>query len=257
MENPEDKLPELDDTALDWLKSAREITPISGREMHSTWERIESSIDVPKPFPSSDALKHSANAGGTVALSKAALALLVAAGVGFGALIDHEFASPKISPPRVEERIVYRDRIVDHEVRVEVPAAQNIANVEPHDAVHVEAHATPRATNTATHEAPTVAQTQLGEDAARAAERALISRGQMALARGNYSGTLDAINEHNTQFPHGWLLEESDALRVQALAGLDRRTEARARAAEFITTYPRSLFRPLIEDILDHAESAH
>ncbi len=73
-----------------------------------------------------------------------------------------------------------------------------------------------------------------------ALELALLEPARSAVARGDYAGALTAASAHQREFPSGLLTEERSALRVRALWGLGRVSEANAAAAAFRQRYPRS-----------------
>ncbi len=79
-----------------------------------------------------------------------------------------------------------------------------------------------------------------------AEERALLEMGRTALARGNHDAALDATRRHERAFPRGRLAEERELIAIQALSGLGRRDDARARAVRFLKVYPRSMFAPAV-----------
>lgn len=87
-------------------------------------------------------------------------------------------------------------------------------------------------------------------DEALAAERRLLEMARTALALGQADGALAALKSHARQFPRGQLEEERSGLLIQALVGARKYDQARAAAARFKQRYPRSLFRPVVEQSL-------
>jgi hypothetical protein len=81
-------------------------------------------------------------------------------------------------------------------------------------------------------------------------ERALMQGARMAIVRGQPAGALPLLDEHEQRFPKGQLSEEREALRIEALARMGRKDEARARAARFRRAHPQSLFLPVLDDLL-------
>jgi hypothetical protein len=73
-----------------------------------------------------------------------------------------------------------------------------------------------------------------------AAELALLEPARSALARGDNAAALSAIVRHEREFEAGFLAEERSALRVRALWGMGRISEAEAAAKAFRARYPRS-----------------
>lgn len=83
-------------------------------------------------------------------------------------------------------------------------------------------------------------------DRGLAAERALIERCSSALVRGDASGALVAAREHVRRFRNGALVEEREALTIQALRSVGRMSEADARAEAFLRRWPASLHGRLV-----------
>jgi hypothetical protein len=72
-------------------------------------------------------------------------------------------------------------------------------------------------------------------DAARAA---LASQPAQALA---------LCNEHSRRFPKGMLGEERERIAIEALVGLGRKSEAKARADRFLQVFPNSTYKKRID----------
>jgi hypothetical protein len=85
-------------------------------------------------------------------------------------------------------------------------------------------------------------------DAARA-ELRLLRHARAAVAGEDYAAALRPIAEHARRFPDGRLAEEREALRVKALAGLDRSEDARHAAAAFRARFPRSVLLPAVSQM--------
>jgi hypothetical protein len=77
-------------------------------------------------------------------------------------------------------------------------------------------------------------------------ESALLQRAQSALAS-DPARALALTEQHRHSFPAGALREEREAIAIQALRGLGREPEARARAARFETKYPNSVHRSRVQ----------
>jgi hypothetical protein len=86
-----------------------------------------------------------------------------------------------------------------------------------------------------------------GNDTDLGAERALVDRARMALARGQPGAALEALDAHARAYPRGRLAEEREAMAVQALAQAGRTDEARARATRFRAAYPKSVFSSVVD----------
>lgn len=72
-------------------------------------------------------------------------------------------------------------------------------------------------------------------------EVSLLRAAQGALRGGEAARSLDLLAQHASRFPSGAMREERLALRVAALCGAGRRSEARAAAEQFEREAPRSV----------------
>ncbi len=81
-------------------------------------------------------------------------------------------------------------------------------------------------------------------------ELRVLQPARQAVARQDYSSALSAISEHQRLYPSGRLTEEREALRVKALVGLGRNTEAQRTGAAFRSRFPRSALLGRIEEML-------
>ena len=79
-------------------------------------------------------------------------------------------------------------------------------------------------------------------------ERILIDTARTALTRGDAPSALELLTRHARDFPAGELVEEAEALRIQALVRMGQMPEARAAADRFRVRYPRSLLLSAIEE---------
>lgn len=79
-------------------------------------------------------------------------------------------------------------------------------------------------------------------------ERNLLERARTALSRGKPASALQALRQHQQQYPRGTLAEERQALMVVALASVGQGARARAAARRFKKRHPQSLLLPLVED---------
>ena len=98
---------------------------------------------------------------------------------------------------------------------------------------------------------PRVPSRSAGEGAKE--ELRLLERVRVAIGQENYTAALSLIFEHERRFKNGELVEEREALRVSALAGLGRREEARRAAATFEARFPLS---PLLSTVSQMASSS-
>ncbi len=79
------------------------------------------------------------------------------------------------------------------------------------------------------------------------AERRLLEPARAALARGMSAQVLDLLGRHLQAFPEGQLVEEREALWVQALAQSGETDSARLRAGLFRERFPKSFLLPVVE----------
>src|SRR5207302_107129 len=92
---------------------------------------------------------------------------------------------------------------------------------------------------------------QLGGPGSDARARLLLDAARSTLVHGDSAGALRVLDQHRARFADGQLAEEREALAIQALAGGGQWDEARQRAKDFATMWPKSLFAPAIEAVLD------
>jgi hypothetical protein len=81
-----------------------------------------------------------------------------------------------------------------------------------------------------------------------AQELRLLHPAREAIGRGDFVLALAATAAHERRFPHGRLAEEREALRIVALAGARRASEARAAAEAFHGHFPSSLLRKRVDE---------
>ena len=120
-------------------------------------------------------------------------------------------------------------------------AAPAAATELPDSSSHVSARPEPSATN---HRAPQSKHDALSE------ELLLLSRARQADARGDFTGVLATLAEHERSYPAGRLSEEREVLRVKALVALGRLDEARRAGARFARRFPRSVLVPKVNEML-------
>ncbi len=89
-----------------------------------------------------------------------------------------------------------------------------------------------------------------GSSQALGDELRLVDSARLALAQGDAKGALGAIHEHTARFPSGAFAIERESLRVSALVTLGRRDEAKAAAAAFLASYPKSAAAPRMATLL-------
>lgn len=86
-----------------------------------------------------------------------------------------------------------------------------------------------------------------------AAEQALLEQALASLRRGDATGALARVAEHESRFSGGALVEEREVLAIRALVIEGRTDDARARAGRFRVRFPHSIQLDVIEAVLDKA----
>jgi hypothetical protein len=156
----------------------------------------------------------------------AAAALVISAAVGAAA---YEIHSRLATAPAARRAVASAPRVV-----VSAPAPSAAAAAVP------ELSVVP---------VPTVAAPGLSAAEAARAELHLLRQARAEVARGDFAGAMSTIGEHTHRFKNGRLVEEREALRVKALAGLGRTAEARHAAAAFRGRFPRSVLLPTVSQM--------
>jgi ferric-dicitrate binding protein FerR (iron transport regulator) len=75
-------------------------------------------------------------------------------------------------------------------------------------------------------------------------ELQLLSRARQAVAAGDYRSAMHWMDTHARRYPRGQLVEEREALRVEALRGMGNAEAARRAAGEFRERFPKSVLSP-------------
>lgn len=84
-----------------------------------------------------------------------------------------------------------------------------------------------------------------------ARELQVLQPARAAVKRGDFTAALAAISEHRRRFGNGQLVEEREALRVRALAGLNRSAEARRAAEAFRKRFPHSVLQSGMKQLVE------
>ena len=74
-----------------------------------------------------------------------------------------------------------------------------------------------------------------------------VSEARDALRRGDAPGALVQLEQIRGRFPGGLLVQEREALTIEALARSGRRSDASARAAAFLQAYPTSMLAERVQ----------
>jgi hypothetical protein len=126
------------------------------------------------------------------------------------------------------------------------PASEMPALAPPAPTEHIDEHAVAPQQEPAPPHVPEPEVSQ-PEPLAAPSQADLLARAWQALARHDPQTTLSLLDDDQRRHPHGALAEERDAMRVQALAAVGKRDEARARADAFFARYPQSVHRAAVE----------
>jgi hypothetical protein len=148
-----------------------------------------------------------------------------------------------LRPPRVEVRTVEVER------RVEVPARSVAPSTSGPPAPSAASSSPPHVAVRST------AGGSLTDDRALARERVLLEAARSALSRRDAAAALEATDTHSKEFSRGRLVEEREALAIQALVLAGRDGEARSRAARFHKRFPDGLFLPVVDAAIDSLPS--
>jgi hypothetical protein len=81
-------------------------------------------------------------------------------------------------------------------------------------------------------------------------ERVLLDVARSAVNARDWAKALAAVASHETNFPSGQLVEEREALAIQALSGAGQRAEARRHMSAFTTRFPDSPLRTSLETMV-------
>ncbi|MBK8217573.1 MAG: hypothetical protein IPK71_27920 [Myxococcales bacterium] len=178
---------------------------------------------------------------GATALARLKAAMVVGALGAFAAGVAVGRASaPRSAPPPAPSAIALSSAPTATESAAPVVTSAPSAVVSAVPTAQVPPSATPSAT---------MIPTAVGD---LSKEQILLDTARAALARGRAEDALAAVASHAAQFPHGRLVEDREAVAVQALAAAGRTDEARARAQRFRARYPRSIYLPAIDRSLSH-----
>jgi hypothetical protein len=91
---------------------------------------------------------------------------------------------------------------------------------------------------------------QPGQEDGGFGELRMLERAQKSDARRDFAAVLSVTTDIERRYPAGRLREERDALRLRALVGLGRGSEARLLATRFRHDFPRSVLLPKLDEML-------
>lgn len=98
----------------------------------------------------------------------------------------------------------------------------------------------PASSRTADHSPKRPSQEPVPSDTTLAAEMRLLKQARTALREGDANRALAVLKTHAETFARGQMIEDRDALRVEALCAADRPADARTAAAAFARAWPGS-----------------
>ena len=122
------------------------------------------------------------------------------------------------------------------------PTAPPVAVGVPVGGPTVEHRAAPAVTTGATG-----ADTAIERETMLREENRQMSDARAAMRRGDAPGALALLEQVRAHFPGGVLVQEREALAIEALARSGRRSEASARAAAFLRAYPTSMLAERVQ----------
>ncbi len=135
----------------------------------------------------------------------------------------------------------------------EVPVAVSLAPLPPVAPLPVPVSApalvtvTPAPVATAEHPSEARARARVSPLDPLAVELTLLQSAKQAWREGRPQAALDLAQKHAQLYPHSQLASERDALKVFALCGLGRTSDARDLGASLLAREPASPFRASIE----------
>jgi hypothetical protein len=232
----------LDPCLVDALRAERPAPPDARARVR---DRLESAIPAmrsgpPGGDPGGSASGAAGRGVGALGTSTVGLAAFVLGGVTGAAL----FAALARSP---SPRVVYVDRAAPEVLAHE--AAPPLATAPP-SAKSLSVTPSPPAARSgvAFSGSAQIAAAGSGPHVSRLTEeRVLLDEARQALIQGEPERALGRLHQHRTRFSDGLLVEERDAMQVEALVHAGRHDEARRRAGDFRSRFPGSLFLPAVE----------
>ncbi len=194
-------------------------------------------------------------------LKAVAIALALGAGV-LGAWMAgsrrSSFAAPAApsvrlaagQPPSVRSAVVP----VRPETAVQTGSPAPIVRVAvpPDESIRHASHMPARGSSPETSAEPARgAQTAVVAAPALSVEIALVQQAARALVSGDAAVALSLLDTYDRQCPHGALVDEAGALRVQALARSGRAPEASALARKLLEVHPYGVLAPRLKGVLN------
>jgi len=167
---------------------------------------------------------------------KVMLSLISAAiGAAAGATTHAVLTSPRSEPATIAPRETSSSGLVPAPQATSEPAAP-----EPSSAATVVG---------STPVSPSARAEQRVKSGGLLAERLLIESATEALTRGDSSSAIATLQRHAREFPKGQLVQEREALMVQALRASGDETSAQERAKDFKRKFPGSLQQGTVDKV--------
>ena len=167
---------------------------------------------------------------GIPTLAAVGLAAFVVGGVVGGAAMRPSQAPPSVSAPAIV-----------------APSVPSSAALEPISSAAPIASASAAARALSTEPPASAAPSAPSARGDLVREREILDAAHAALAHGRAADALAAVQRHASQWPRGYLGEEREVVRIQALAASGRRGEAEQLAAQFRATHPKSMLLPAVD----------
>jgi hypothetical protein len=228
--------PRLPDDILALLAHEQQRADVSIDTMARAEARIEAAIAAgatahsPQEPAAVDATRSPSLLARVAAKPMLAGAVLLAVGGAVGAGLHAQLAAP---------RVVYVDNVVVVSREAQPPPKANGTTIAPSTSSTL---LTDAPSATPPRAASTIARAQ-----SLALERLLLEEARTALARGDGTSAMAAVNRHAMKFPRGALGEEREAMAVQALVATGRLSDAKERAARFHKFFPNSMLSAMVD----------
>lgn len=243
---PDDQKLPLDADLAKLFASERERPPESTSRAENAYQRFTRELILRAPDASA------ANLGNTATVARSwMLASVFALGAITGSLTTLAIQYAQSAPVVADDLIAAPTTLVttsrqssdlDRNQEIDIPSPENGQESAPAETHERHDHAAPeRNAHRTIIEAGITPTSDLDR------ERELLDVAHAAIARGNAADALTAIARHESTSSRGQLVEEREALRIQAIALRGDSDQAEALTAAFLRNYPDSFFRAAIE----------
>lgn len=266
----EPELNPLGDDVRQLLQAERDAPGPDGAALDRVWTRVQATV---AQAPASTPAESGAGGGSTGLIGKAVIvAVVAAAGTWFvaqqptGPEVDIVGEAPAVTVAEPETLLPAKTETQPAPVSEALPASgagtavgseigaatsTRPPAVTSPPPTALPATAAERELPPASEPASTEARKTRPRRSDLAAERTLLDQARIALRAGRPGAALRTARSHRRRFPLGVLAEERDSILVQALASVGRKDDARSRGQRFLDRYPGSVYRPVIEAIVE------